>query len=353
MKATLQLAFAASALLATFSAAAAEWNWADDQQQITQGPEYVASKVICRRLRDLKPPATDRPDATTAAVLGPSCNAEALYYGIGVPSAPVRARQCAFVQREAGRASPNGDEAFGGAAMLMTIYANGVGATRDLDLATALACQVNGAPAEVDGRVTHLQKLKAEHRSGHDFSFCDDVTSGYAGGLCAAHDAAIANVQRSDRLARLTNAWPPVDKTAFAKFWTAEEAYVKASGDNEVDLSGTLRAALVIEHEQQLEDDFAGMLADLEMGRLSVPPAGDFEAADADLNVAYRRVMSAKDPVSGTVTKSGIHRAQLAWLHYRDAWVAFAAVKYPGTSADGLRARLTRERTKQLQSLMP
>ena len=35
--------------------------------------------------------------------------------------------------------------------MLMTIYANGVGAARDLDLATALACQVEGAAAKSDG----------------------------------------------------------------------------------------------------------------------------------------------------------------------------------------------------------
>jgi uncharacterized protein YecT (DUF1311 family) len=350
MKATLRLAFAASALLPTFSVAAAEWNWADDQQQITQGPEYTASKAICRRLRDLKPPASDRPDPSTAAALGPTCNAEALYYDIGVPSDPVRARQCAFVERDAASASPYSDAAFGGTAMLMTIYANGVGAVRDLDLATALACRVNGAPAEVDGRVKHLQKLKAEHWSGHNFSFCDDATSGYSGSVCAAHDAAIANVQRSDRLARLTNAWPPADKTAFAKLRAAEQAYMKASGSNEVDLSGTMRGALVIDHEQQLEDDFVGMLAALEMGQVPTASASDFNTTDAELNAAYRRVMAAKDPVSGTVTRDGIRTAQRAWLSYRDAWVVFVKIKYPSVSSDSIRTWLTQKRIAELKA---
>ena len=118
-----------------------------------------------------------------------------------------------------------------------------------------------------DGRVKHLQRLKAEHWSGHDFSFCDDASSGFVGGLCAAHAAAIADVQRSNRLAHLTSAWPTTDKSAFAKLRATEQSYVEASGGNEVDLSGTLRSAFVTEHEQKLEDDFARLLTALEAGR--------------------------------------------------------------------------------------
>ena len=45
--------------------------------------------------------------------------------------------------------------------MLMIIYANGVGAERNLDLATTLACPLDGAPAEEDCRVKRLDTLKA------------------------------------------------------------------------------------------------------------------------------------------------------------------------------------------------
>ncbi len=237
--------------------------------------------------------------------------------------------------------------------MLMTIYANGVGAARDLDLATALACRVDSAPAEADGRVKHLQRLKAERWSGHDFSFCDHASSGFVGGLRAAHAAAIADVQRSNRLARLTNASPTTDKGGFAKLRAAEQTYVETSGGNEVDLSGTLRSAFVIDHEQKLEDDFARLLTALEAGEAPSAFAGDFKAVDAELNAVYRRLMAAKDPIFGTVTKSGIRKAQVAWLAYRDAWVQFAAAKYPRIAPDSLRAPLTQSRTKELQSLTP
>ena len=78
---------------------------------------------------------------------------------------------------------------------------------------------------------------------------------------------------------------------------------MEASGGNEVDLSGTLRSAFVIEHEQKLEDDFARLLTALEAGKTPSTSASDFRAADAELNAVYRRLMSAKDPIFGTVTK--------------------------------------------------
>ena len=344
--------FAASASPKPSPAAPAQRNWGDDNEPFTQGPEFAASKAVCRLLRGLTPPAADRPDAAAAAALTPSCNAEALYYGIGIPADPVKARQCAFIEQDAGEASPYDAGRFGGTAMLMTIYANGVGAARDLDLATALACRVDSAPAEADGRVRHLQRLKAEHWSGHDFSFCDDATSGFVGGLCAAHAAAIADVQRSKRLAELTSAWPATDKSAFAKLRAAERTYVETSA-GEVDLSGTLRGALVIEHEQNLEDDFARLLTALAAGKAPSASARDFKGANAELNAVYRRLMSAKDPLFGTVTKSDVRKAQRAWLAYRDAWVQFAAVKYPHLAPDSLRASLTESRAKALRSLTP
>jgi hypothetical protein len=61
----------------------------------------------------------------------------------------VRARQCACPERTS-RADTGG---FSGNTMLMIIYANGVGAERNLDLATTLACRLDGAPAEEDGRL--------------------------------------------------------------------------------------------------------------------------------------------------------------------------------------------------------
>ena len=61
----------------------------------------------------------------------------------------MRDRQCAYLEHTS-RADAGG---FSGNTMLMIIYANGVGAERNLDLATTLACRLDGAPAEEDGRL--------------------------------------------------------------------------------------------------------------------------------------------------------------------------------------------------------
>lgn len=53
-----------------------DWNWADDTW--AQSPNFAESKRICRRLRNLEPPAADWPDRKTAATLS-GCDSEALY----------------------------------------------------------------------------------------------------------------------------------------------------------------------------------------------------------------------------------------------------------------------------------
>ena len=339
-------------VLAAFAAAlmavpAAAENWADSASSATLDPEYPRSQAICRSLKRVSPPAADRPNRSEVAALK-GCSSEALYYGIGRPPDPVRARQCAFLQRGSSQGPPD----LSGDTMLMIIYANGVGATRNLDVAISLACQLGGAPAEENGRVLHLAKLKAEHWTGTDFSFCDDATSGFAGGVCAAHDAAIADAKRRQAFAGVTAGWNDADKRAFVPLQKAEKAFVDAH-DAEVDASGTLRAAMAIDEEQSQQADFLAMLRALAEGKAPVASPEQLEAADAKLNATYKKVQQTADPSRwGTVTKDGIRSTQRAWLRYRDAWVAFAKVKYPAVSADSIRAWLTDQRTAMLEGFL-
>lgn len=331
-----------------------DWSWADDSAHISRPPKFAASKAICERLRGQEPPAADWPDAATAATLG-GCDSATLYYGIGVTAMPVRARQCALLETQ----RPDGNEGpFSGTAMLMTIYANGVGVERNLELATSLACRIDGAPFEVDGRVKHLQRLIDEHWSGRDFSYCDDITSGMAGGLCAAHDASIADVARSDKLDSVSKPWTAAERTRFAQLLSAMRTYAQASGENEVDLSGTARAAFEIEQAQQVKDAFMQLLDALQTAKLPAASAADYQSADTRLNDVYQQIMAIKTEAdgrinAGTVTQSGIRTAQRAWLRYRDAWSAFAAVKYPQVSVASVQADLTRQRIREVQDFVP
>jgi hypothetical protein len=325
-------------------AAASAQDWSQNKDEITS--DYTQSKAICRGVINREPPAADRPDERTAAALK-GCDSEKLYYGIGVKPDPVRARQCAFLEMP-----HEADEGvFAGRTMLMTIYANGVGAKRDLDVAIHLACGLDGAPAEMDGRVRHLAALKAKGWNGRDFDFCDDITSGLAGGYCAGRGADIAAPLRAAKIARLTSGWSVNDSQAFAALQRSYAAFVDAHSSGEVDLSGTARAAIETVVEERARDAFVDILQRLVSGRAPAFTHAQFAVADATLNAAYRKALAEAGPADapGAVQKEGIRQAQRAWLRYRDAFLAFAAAKFPNVSRNSLAAWLTETRTKMLE----
>jgi len=319
-------------------------DWGDTKDEWAGSAGFETSKAVCRKLRGREPPASDRPDAATAASLR-GCDSEALYYGIGMPSDPVRARQCAFLEADGG----NG-EVFAGRTMLMTIYANGYGAKRDLDVATHLACGLDGAAMESHGRVSHLAELKAKGWTRQDFHYCDDITSGLAMGWCASHQANIDGATRESELKARTRGWSAAERRAFDRARQAHEAYVEAHGSGEVDLSGTARGAMVVEAEEAVRDQFTMRLGSLSGRYRPSGGAAAYEAADSKLNAAYRQLMRDTLPSEspGAVTREGIRDAQRAWLRYRDAFLAFAAVKFPKIDRRGLAARLTEQRTETL-----
>lgn len=341
MKARLIIAALAAALVA----AVQPQDWADFNAEWANSPEYATSKAICAQLRTREPPAADRPTAAQSASLR-GCSSEALYYGIGMRADPERARLCAFTEDDGEELL----EPFAGRAMLMVMYANGIGARRDLDVAAHLACGLDGAPAESHGRVSHLNELRAQGWTGTDFHYCDDITSGISAGLCAAHEAQIAAGPREAEIARLAGSWTQRERGALATLRSAFAAYVDAHANGEVDTSGTLRNAMYVGARESLSTEFLQMLRQLEAGTAPVSSAAEYRAADADLNRYYREALGQAGGDSyGTVTSEGIRDAQRAWLRYRDAFLAFAAVRYPRFSRDAVATWLTRQRTQLLR----
>jgi uncharacterized protein YecT (DUF1311 family) len=302
-------------------------------------------KAICHRIGAPKPPAADRPTPAQVAALK-GCNAEKLYYGEGIKPDYAKARQCAFAQIQNGE----GDRSFSGEAMLMQLYANGFGVARNPDLATAYACCIDGAPAENDGRVQHLQALKTKPGP---FDYCDDITSGLAQGECQARHSNQIAAGRDSRLAALAGGFPPAARPLYAAMRQRFDAFVEAHGDGEVDLTGTARAALVIEEQDSVRGQFLKDLDRLRAGSWPAASASDAANADAQLNASYRKALTwaaAKDNYS-TVKGDDIRKAQRAWLAYRDAYLRFAALAAPGVTKEAVLARLTRLRTAQLDGL--
>ena len=311
-------------------------------------PSEAAWKASCRRAAAVALPAADQPDVATQKQLA-GCTSEALFYGVGQKADPDRARLCAYVERAAGDGV-----VFGGSAMLMTIYATGVGAPRSVPLAIRFACDLDGAPAEMEGRIAHLEALgRGDPKGPATFDLCDDVTSGFMQGHCAAHQQRIEQAKRDQRYAARLATWTPDQRAAFQRLRATADGFFRARAESEVDLSGTARAALQIQAETELETGFEALLALLERGQAPHASAEDFAGADRALNEAYRKIMKGQDPVSGTVTKAGVRRAEKSWVKYRDGWVALARIKFPVADSRGLKAWLTRQRSEMLTEFVP
>jgi hypothetical protein len=290
-------------------------------------------------------PAADQPTQAELATLH-ACDAEALYYGIGVPKDAVKARKCAFAQIVA-REEP----VFGGAAILMMVYANGASVPRNFDLGVAFACRVGGAPAELTGRLDHIERLRDDPRGREELDLCDDVTSGYMSGHCAAHRERFREVRRSERKRKAAVALPAPELATLER---AAHDFFGAREGNEVDLSGTLRAAQQIDERAKLEESY---VRDLErVPVFGFPPPADAAGTEAELNAVYLKLMScprysAKEPAPGAISSSGIRQTERLWLQYRDAWIALGTKARPGSPGDSWKAYVTRERVGQLKRL--
>ena len=304
-------------------------------------------ETVCKQAEHVSVPELDRPTVPEKKTLT-NCSSRDLYYGLGKPVDPDKARKCAYLEAE----RDNG-EIFSGYAMLATIYANGKGANRNLDLAIKFACKLDMTGAIEDKyRVLHLAELKQKGWKGDDFSICDDITSGFMQGACADIEARFAEAKRTKILAKLVKAWNEKDKAAFKKFEQYFERFVKARVDNEVDLSGTGRAAFQFEEETKLRDDLAISIEKFEKREFPAYTADQLITADKELNDLYSTIQRSKTPSWGTSTKEGIKSTQRTWLKYRDSWVAFAQQKYPDVSADSWRTWLTRNRVAMLKEIL-
>jgi uncharacterized protein YecT (DUF1311 family) len=312
----------------------------------------VDGRQECARRSPIEEPPADLPSPEDKQELT-NCRSYELYFGLGAPADLIKARKCAYLERDHGKKLP--ENPFGGAGLLAMIYANGKGVSRNFGLALKFACEVDGAPAENAARIEHLLQLQNENWAGGNFNLCDDATSGLMQGWCAKLQEDLTQVRRLKKLESLTQNWSSEERQAYMELQSVANAFFDCSSSNEVDLSGTGRAAFEIEVEASLKDGFLGALERFERGQLPKAKATDLAKADAKLNDLYNRIQSAPNqPIEfTTVTPEGIKSAQGAWLRYREAWVEFGKLKYPVVLPESWRAWLTQERVKMLQVWVP
>jgi hypothetical protein len=289
----------------------------------------------------------------------PVCESYKSYSGIGREVDYKAARECAWLERSAQEAhlpqNPKAPVAWvvGGSVILTDLYANGLGVPRDVPLAARLACEqigsfVSDAIPDLETRIADKQK------ADQHFEICDYAATTFEMNFCGAFSSELANDQRARSIAHLTAGWTPGQRTAFSTAKQAFDNYVKAVGEHETYLGGTIRNIRVQGEEQGLQQEFLLALQRYDRGQLPHGSPLEFQRADAELNLVYRKaVASAKKSdnsnVDGDVQPEGIQVTERAWLQYRDTWVTFAKLRYPSTDADVWRTSLTTARTESLK----
>jgi uncharacterized protein YecT (DUF1311 family) len=320
----------------------------------------VANQQACAEVAALELPFADQVSDDDAKRLYP-CESDKFYYAVGSTPDFEKARLCAQLE-----IADENLALFGSNGVLMMVYANGEGVERNIPLAKKFACLLEGAPAELEGRLKHLDEIAANRSSreanpdkAERIDLCDDITSGYMMGACAAHDQAAVLLQRTARWKAVTDALKPAQQTALAALRASATAYFASRVENEVDNSGTMRGAMSIGEGNALEDGLLNHLDQFQQGHLPKFGASELAAADAELNDAYTKARAAAvfqpgavDGPLGTVRPDGIRAVERNWIKYRDAWVAFGKVRYPKVSADSWRTLFTQERTAQLKELV-
>ncbi len=302
-----------------------------------------------------KPLSAQQPAGPLTASDLPKCDEQALYYGPSGKPDYVAALQCGWWQRAHPRPSYGG--MFYGPGVLTMLYANGQGVPRDYSLAIRFACENTwAAPAEMDGRIGHLEQLQKNPSQDKSFDLCDDGTSGLTMGACQAVASARLKAIRDRRAQAQVVSLPPAAKSALSALQAAEQAFEQSRTRKEVDLSGTGYSAFRQREEDKLSDQFLINLQRFAKGDIPAASAAEVARLDGSLNATYQRLQHMPPDAhlyGGAVKPEGIRDTQRAWLKLMDAWVAFARVAYPKLSETSLRAELIHLRLHQLQSLLP
>jgi uncharacterized protein YecT (DUF1311 family) len=329
-----------------------------------EGDDFVGSDVqaVCDKAVNVQVPVNDIPTDADQAALKNWLFADS-YYGNGVKTDYTVARKCAFNERA------SGDESlFGGSRILMMIYANGYGVTKNLDLAIKFACESGGSAAEVERRVHHLNELKTKpadqplraciERRGLPADYCngrvdvcDDVTDGEREEDCAQRASDIVEAENKASMHNFISSWPAEHQKSFEKLYNVADLYFGVHATNEVDLWGC-RAAFGVKEQDSMRWQFRASIKNFENGKTPSYTTEDFAKADRRLNAVYAAALkTVADRVPEGITTDGIRRTQKGWLIYRNAWVRFAALRYPAVSSRSIKTWLTLERIGTINAI--
>ncbi|HEV2575917.1 MAG TPA: lysozyme inhibitor LprI family protein [Acidobacteriaceae bacterium] len=301
------------------------------------------------------------PEAEKAAVpkAAPGCASYRSYRGIGRPVDYSAARACAWQERLAQKAdlgqNPNEGAAWvvGGSLILADIYFNGAGVKRNIPLAMRFACESEAGMAML--ALPEIQKLNGSLPTDGPFEFCDYAETTFTENFCSGYAAEIADDRRHRYYDSLRSAMSPEQRAAFEKLVAAENAYIVAHA-SEVYQGGSIHNIRTIFSQEILEDLFHTEVVHFERGKWPALSADQIRRADALLSredektLKRLRAQTKEETEDSRVTADDLTKVERAWENYRDAWVAFARVRYPA-HVEAIRAEVILDRYRLLKTI--
>ncbi|MBP9682848.1 MAG: hypothetical protein KBD76_15715 [Bacteriovorax sp.] len=274
-------------------------------------------------------------------------NTDCLYLKTGTPPNWNEYRKCLLSNDDVDVVKNNMAEIYANGWVkndIAEIYANGWGVKRNAKLAIALVCHASSVPDELEGIVETLYSTKDQDRLQVEFKFCDHITSGMNGGICAARAEEIASKKRDAEVASLIPKLTGPEKASIHLLREIANEFFSERAGSELNTRGSARIEIAIEEEAKLKEELVKSLKSFEEGHL--PKESDFARSDKDLNDIYSKIM--KQEGDG-FTKGAVETTQPKWFKYRDAWVKFAGLRYPSTSPEVWKTWLTKQRIEQLK----
>jgi uncharacterized protein YecT (DUF1311 family) len=289
----------------------------------------------------------------------PACASYRSYRGIGRPVNYSEARACAWRERLAQKADLGQNQGeptawiVGGSLILADIYFNGAGVKRDIPLAMHFACESEEGMATL--ALPDIAKLNGSPRARGPFEFCDYAATTFTMNFCSGYQSEIEDDRTNRFYNSLKSSMAPEQQAAFEKLLAAQNAYINAHA-SEVDQGGTIRVIRTIGSQGILQDLFHTEVVHFERKKWPVLSDNQITRADALLHREYVKKLQelrtqTKESINqGAVTEGHLSSAEEAWQTYRDAWVAFARLRYPAAVAV-IRAEITLDRYRLLKTI--
>lgn len=203
---------------------------------------------------------------------------------------------------------------------LMEVYANGWGTDPNFKLAQSLACFSSSVPAEMFGITNTLTEAIRTGKLEREFHFCDYVTSGLNGGICAQVEEQLNRLKSEAVAESVASKWSDKVLIEIEKAKTLNTEFAKAEGNYNYDQyrGGTIAPSMYTAAFDKVNNaDFTAALETLANSKYEVISNAEFKTADDELNEKYKKLLAQERDAE---SKNLLKAAQRNWNKLKMQW---------------------------------